>query len=159
MLPACRRMIFIHFKPTYFSYLQTVTKCRSTSLQLPKPTILERIKCNSKPPSPQIEDEAQPKGKRVIFPSLIFFFFFFWGGGGREGLNSPSISSKIVFFFSNIRIKCRTISSRRSCSLYISIMSFLKRKTNLIAGYTIRSLTGIVHKTRQPELSYRDCFF
>ena len=104
-LPACLRMIFIHFKPTYFSYLQTVTKCRSTSLQLPKPTILDRIKWNSKPPSPQIKDEAQRKGKRVIFPSLIFFF---WRG---EGLNSPSISSKIVVFFRNIRIKCRTVSS------------------------------------------------
>ena len=152
-LPACLRMIFIHFKPTYSSYLQTVTKCRSTSLQLPKPTILDRIKWNSKPPSPQIKDEAQRKGKRVIFLSLIFFF------GGGEGLNSPSFSSKTVVFFRNIRIKCRTISSRRSCSFYIAIMSFLKRKTNLIGGYTITSLTGIVRKTRQPELSYRDCFF
>ena len=133
-LPACLRMIFIHFKPTYSSYLQTVTKCRSTSLQLPNPTILDRIKWNSKPPSPQIKDEAQRKGKRVIFPSLNFFFFFFWGGGGRKGLNSPSFSSKTVVFFRNIRIKCRTISSRRSCSFYISIMSFLKRKTNLIGG-------------------------
>ena len=135
-LPACLRMIFIHFKPTYSSYLQTVTKCRSTSLQLPKPTILDRIKWNSKPPSPQIKDEAQRKGKRVIFPSLIFFFFFFCvgGGGGGPGLNSPSFSSKTVVFFRNIRIKCRTISSRRSCSFYISIMSFLKRKTNLIGG-------------------------
>ena len=132
-LPACLRMIFIHFKPTYSSYLQTVTKCRSTSLQLPKPTILDRIKWNSKPPSPQIKHEAQRKGKRVIFPSLIFFFFF-GGGEGMEGLNSPSFSSKTVVFFRNIRIKCRTISSRRSCPFYISIMSFLKRKTNLIEG-------------------------
>ena len=105
-LPACLRMIFIHFKPTYSSYLQTVTKCRSTSLQLPKPTILDRIKWNSKPPSPQIKDEAQRKGKRVIFPSLIFFlggggggrgeilqfFFFFLGGGGDGG-------SKFSIFF------------------------------------------------------------
>ena len=99
-LPACLRMIFIHFKPTYSSYLQTVTKCRSTSLQLPKPTIFDRIKWNSKPPSPQIKNEAQRKGKRVIFPSLIFFFFFGGGGGGGVGgLNSPFFLSQDCFFF------------------------------------------------------------
>ena len=40
------------------------------------PTILDRIKWNSKPPSPQSKDEAAQKPKRAIFPSLI------WGGGG-----------------------------------------------------------------------------
>ena len=129
MLPACLRMIFIHFKPTYFSYLQTVTKCRSTSLQLPKPTILDRIKWNSKPPSPQIKDEAPRKGKRVIFPSI----FFFGGGGGEGGSKFSIYFVQDCSFFRNTRIKCRTISSRRSCSFYISVMSFLKRKTNLIA--------------------------
>ena len=103
-LPACLRMIFIHFKPTYFSYLQTVTKCRSTSLQLSKPTILNRIKWNSKPPSPQIKDEAQRKGKRVIFPSSIFF----WGGGGGGGGGEGGFKFSIYFvqdcsFFGNIR--------------------------------------------------------
>ena len=150
-LPACLpsgeswRMILIHFKPTYFSYLQTVTNCRSTSLQLPKLTILERIKCNSKPPSPQIKDEVARKAKRVIF--------LFWGNGGSK---FSIYFARDCSFFRNIRIKCRTISSRRSCSFYISIMAFL---TNLIPVYTITSLTGIVRKTRQPELSYKDCFF
>ena len=80
------------------------------------------------------------------------------GGGGAEGGSKFSIYFvPDCRFFRNIRIKCRTISSRRSCSSYISIMAFL---TNLIAGYyTITSLTGIVRKTRQPELSSKDCFF
>ena len=34
-------------------------------------TILDRIKCNSKPPSFQIKDEAARKQKWAIFPSLI----------------------------------------------------------------------------------------
>ena len=45
------------------------------------PTILDKMKWNSKPPSPpplpQINDEAAQKSKRAIFPSLI------WGGGSR----------------------------------------------------------------------------
>ena len=36
-----------------------------------KPTILDKIKWNNKPPSPQIKDEAAQKPKRAIFPSLI----------------------------------------------------------------------------------------
>ena len=145
-------MIFIHFKPTYFSYLQTVTKCRSTSLQLPKPTILDRIKWNSKPPSPK--SRMKPSERENASFSHPWFFFFFGGGGSKFSFYFVQDCS----FFRNIRIKCRTVSSRWSCSFYISIISFLKRKTNLMAGYTIRSLTGIVHKTRQPELLYRDCF-
>ena len=45
---------------------------------LSKIAILDRIKWNSKPPSPQSKDEAAQKPKRAIFPSLI------WGGGGLQ---------------------------------------------------------------------------
>ena len=37
----------------------------------PGTTILDRVKWNSKPPSPQIKDEAALKPKRTIFLSLI----------------------------------------------------------------------------------------
>ena len=43
--------------------------------------ILDRIKWNSKPPTPlpQIKDEDAQKPKHAIFPALI------WGGGGGGG--------------------------------------------------------------------------
>ena len=49
-----------------------------TSFELLVATILDRIKWNSKLPSPQIKDEAAQKPKRPIFSSSILE-----GGGGR----------------------------------------------------------------------------
>ena len=70
------------------NYIMTILPPRLTA-----PAILDRIKWNSKPPSPpppQIKDEAAQKPKRANFPSLI-------GGEGREGdTNFPSILSKTV---------------------------------------------------------------
>jgi len=40
--------------------------------------ILDKIKWNSKPHSPEIEDEAAGNSKRAIFPCLI------WVGGGSK---------------------------------------------------------------------------
>ena len=42
-----------------------------TSFELLVATILDRIKWNSKLPSPQIKDEAAQKPRRAISPSLI----------------------------------------------------------------------------------------
>ena len=54
----------------YMNYIMTILPPRLTA-----PAILDRIKWNSKLPSPQIKDEAGQKPKRANFPSLI--------GGGR----------------------------------------------------------------------------
>ena len=51
-------------------------------------TILDKIKWNSKPPSPQIKDEAARRAKTRHFP--IFDL------GGRGGQGFPFILSKIV---------------------------------------------------------------
>ena len=56
----------------FMNYIMTILPPRLTA-----PAILDRIKWNSKPPSPQIKDEAAQKPKRANFPSLI--------GGGRGG--------------------------------------------------------------------------
>ena len=84
-----------------FNYI-LLSEQRQSALQLATQasctyTILDRIKWNSKPPSPQIKDEAALKPKRAIFPSLIFFSF--WGGGGG-GTNFPFVLFKIVTFTS-----------------------------------------------------------
>ena len=60
-----------------------------TSFELLVATILDRIKWNSKLPSPQIKDEAAQKPKRPIFSSSIL-------EGGGEGTNFSSMLSKIV---------------------------------------------------------------
>ena len=78
-----------------FNYI-LLSEQRQSALQLATQasctyTILDRIKWNSKPPSPQIKDEAALKPKRAIFPSLIFFLL---GGGG--GTNFPSFLFKIL---------------------------------------------------------------
>ena len=71
-------------------YVLTLLVCVGCSL----PAIFDRIKWNSKPPSPpQIKNEAAQKPKRAIFPSLIFL-------GGRGGTNFPSILSKVVVSWS-----------------------------------------------------------
>ena len=59
----------------FMNYIMTILPPRLTA-----PAILDRIKWNSKPPSPppQIKDEAAQKPKRANFPSLI-------GGGGEGG--------------------------------------------------------------------------
>ena len=54
------------------NYIMTILPPRLTA-----PAILDRIKWNSKLPSPQIKDEAAQKPKGANFPSLI--------GGGGEG--------------------------------------------------------------------------
>ena len=67
------------------NYIMTILPPRQTA-----PATLDRIKWNSKPPSPQIKDEAAQKPKRANFPSLI------GGGGEGGGTNFPSILSKTV---------------------------------------------------------------
>ena len=61
---------------------------------LKTPAILDKIKWNTKPPSPQIKDEAARTAKTRHFPTLDLG----GGGGGREGggLGFPFILSKIV---------------------------------------------------------------
>ena len=55
-------------------------------------TILDKIKWNSKPPYPQIKDEAARRAKTRHFPILDL-------GGGEGGLGFPFILSKIVGLF------------------------------------------------------------
>ena len=52
-------------------------------------TIFDKIKWNSKPPSPQIKDEAERRAKTRHFPILDL-------GGRGGGLGFPFILSKIV---------------------------------------------------------------
>ena len=64
------RVIFLHFG---------LTTCKQIRLQLSPieiALILDKIKCNSKPPSPQIKDEAARRAKTHHFPILDL-------GGGR----------------------------------------------------------------------------
>ena len=74
-------------------------------------TILDKIKWNSKPPSPQIKpqmkDEAVRRVKTRHFPILDL-------GGRGGGLGFPFILSKIVGFFTPwpIWVTCFAIKSR-----------------------------------------------
>ena len=52
--------------------------------------MLDKIKWNSKPPSPQIKDEAALRAKTRHFSILDL------GGGGKGGLGFPFILSKIA---------------------------------------------------------------
>ena len=68
------------------NYIMTILPPRQTA-----PATLDRIKWNSKPPSPQIKDEAVQKPRR-----LGGWGFIGEGGGQGGGTNFPSILSKTV---------------------------------------------------------------
>ena len=98
-----------------------------TSFELLVATILDRIKWNSKLPSPQIKDEAAQKPRRAISPSLIQRGGVGRGGGGqlREKCSPSSFLRRRDYFSRNFVCILRTTTNRHMASFILFYFHFL----------------------------------
>ena len=111
-----------------------------TSFELLVATILDRIKWNSKLPSPQIKDEAAQKPRRAISPSLIQRG---WEGGG--GVAAGKMLSFIFptqkrLFFPKLRVHIKDNNNSPHGKFYSFLFPFSSKFPDLtFAPYVLMS--------------------
>ena len=110
-----------------------------TSFELLVATILDRIKWNSKLPSPQIKDEAAQKPRRAISPSLIQRWWG-WGVLAAGKMLSFIFPTQKGLFFPKLRVHIKDNNKSPHGKFYSFLFPFSSKFSDLnFAPYVLRS--------------------